>query len=263
MTILGTRLHRKAEARSAPTAVGFFAAFFATGCILQLVLVYVYGEYEPKFGPAFSAALGALFALIASTAASVAYTVTLFVLRFRAAIPIRTSFMAGAVGGLLTLVLFDTWIVFVAAITLPALAATVLALQYRFGWRGSVAAAAATLVLAATLDRTDSVRAWRARKAVRYIYWRNFEHFGQYSRPVESLESLNREPVRRWLHGVSDLSRDPWGNPLQYELLDDWHSPHPHRLNWDIRFAVWSNGPNGVDDGHARVDDVDVTNSGL
>jgi fatty acid desaturase len=128
-------------------------------------------------------------------------------------------------------------------------------------WSRALSVLGAALVLlacAATLLSPGWKRA-SARRAVRYVYWRNF-HAG---RPLPAIHALEQPRLETLLHGITGLARDPWGRPYHYELLPDTAADHPHRKNWDIQWAFWSTGPNGLDDGDTKRDDIDVTNSGL
>jgi len=108
--------------------------------------------------------------------------------------------------------------------------------------------------------RSNSFKTWNARRAVRYVYWRNF-HQGR--RPLPSIHALEHPRLQLLLHGFIQLHNDPWGHPYHYELINDVGAAHPHRENWDVDWAFWSNGPDGIDDGTKKRDDIDVTNSGL
>ncbi len=119
---------------------------------------------------------------------------------------------------------------------------------------------AIVVVASAFLTNSDAFKTWNARRAVRYVYWRNF---AAGRKPLPTLESLEKPRTQLVLHGLIQLHTDPWGHPYHYELINDIMTDHPHRKNWDVGWAFWSNGPNGIDDGQNKKDDIDITNSGL
>ena len=196
--------------RSLVLPAGFVVVAFVTLFVRDLVLIVVFGEFEPQFSLTFNITVTAIF--------DAAIAVPLGFLLFFLARSLRGHtnatvclLVAGVVGGL-------AWVNF-----------------------------------------APTGKRWRAKRAVRYVYWRNFEA----EQPLPSLDAFKRPRLQALLHGFVDLETDPWGRPYRYELISDTELDHPHRQNWDIGWAFWSNGPDGLDDGHNRRDDIDVTNSGL
>lgn len=184
-------------------------AFFAALMLRDLVLIYRFGEYEPKFGPMFNVVTAAVLNVVIAAGAAVCVVLLGVSARISKLLPV--ILVAATLGGILFFV------------------------------------------------RSERGKYWHARRAVRYVYWRNFHA----RNPLPNIRAFETPRVQMLLNGFTQLRRDPWRNPFNYELISDVMADHPHRKNWDIEWAFWSNGPDGEDDGHDKRNDVDITNAGL
>lgn len=253
---------------STPHRKSLLAAVYGTGVLAgllgpSLVLIFAFDEYEPKFPRAYTVTVAVVVAGVAALLGTIAYFVGL-----RRGIvdpppgPLSLWFAGALVAVATNMALGDDILIIVAVLVLAS-AAVALGQKLTQPLFAAVAIMVALVTVTTALVLTlDVAGGWYAKRCVRYVYWRNFHEQVAHGAPLPDLDSLSSPALRRLLHGVVSVKTDPWFKTFHY-LVVPRNAEHPHKANWDVEGLFWSNGPDGVDDGYSKRDDIDVTNSGL
>jgi hypothetical protein len=251
-----------------PHRKSLLAAVYGTGLLAgllgqALLLIFAFDEYEPKFARAYTVTVAVVAAGVIALLGTIAYRAGLRHGIVHPSPALLSLWFAGALLAVATnMALGDDILLIVAVLVI---ASAVVALGQKLT---EPLLAAATIVVtlvtvtAALVLTLDIAGGWYAKRCVRYVYWRNFHEQVIHGAPLPTLDSFSTPPAQRLLHGVVSVKTDPWFNPFHY-LVVARTAEHPHKGHWDVEGIFWSNGPNGIDDGSDKRDDIDVTNSGL